>query len=258
MQLNHEIIPKISESLNAVTGYAAVNKLKEKVLQKDAELNSKKQLLEAARKRYEDLIDSRNKMQRELTGLIDRRDSWMNTDIDRYTHLFKQNLSLEKEEAAAKSQYKAATESMETTQAELLSEIRERYIEEQLYSDKIRSVSTWYTWALILVHFTIFVSAQFIVEPSRRHRQHEQLSQLILETSQLNQDAVEKQFMIELRPLVERLTEIQAKEAEEAERVKSVVKIAVDGGGAGNATNQYRAQGLIVGLLLGLSIYLIK
>ncbi|TPX45327.1 hypothetical protein SeMB42_g04045 [Synchytrium endobioticum] len=209
VRLNDVVLPGISNTLNALTGYSEVVKLKERVLAKDAELNMKKAALEASRNKYEELIESRRKMQRELNALLNRKDTWLDSDVERFTLLYRQEITLEQDENTAKQLYKNASEVMEKAHVELLSEIRERYIEEQLYSDKIRSVSTWYTWALILVHLTVFLSAQFLVEPARRERFHAELSELIKNTAHLNQNAVEKQFMVELRPLVARLDELE-------------------------------------------------
>ncbi len=46
--------------------------------------------------------------------------------------------------------------------------MRERYIEEQMFSDKIRSASTMWTYGLILTHLGLFCAVQFWVEPKKK------------------------------------------------------------------------------------------
>lgn len=46
--------------------------------------------------------------------------------------------------------------------------MRERYIAEHMYSEKVRSASTWWTWGLITTHFVLFVLVQTIFEPRKK------------------------------------------------------------------------------------------
>lgn len=53
--------------------------------------------------------------------------------------------------------YGRACDASESAQAALTNCIRERYNEEQLWSDKIRRASTWWTWGLMGLHFSSFL-----------------------------------------------------------------------------------------------------
>lgn len=53
---------------------------------------------------------------------------------------------------------------------ELNSSILSRYHEEQIWSDKIRRMSTWGTWGLMGVNVLLFLVFQFGAEPWRRKR----------------------------------------------------------------------------------------
>jgi hypothetical protein len=66
--------------------------------------------------------------------------------------------------------------------------IRERYIEEQLYSDKIRQASTWWTWGLISAHLIMFLSVNFITEPRRRRLFQEELLLALHEENEKQQE----------------------------------------------------------------------
>ncbi|KAJ3080862.1 sensitivity to high expression protein she9 [Quaeritorhiza haematococci] len=75
-----------------------------------------------------------------------------------------------------------------------ISEIRERYIEEQLYSDKIRRASTWWTWGLISIHLTIFIMLNLFVEPRKRARFRSELADLIETRASADRDALRAEF----------------------------------------------------------------
>ena len=80
----------------------------------------KRAVLESCRNKYEDLIEARRKMQRELNALLNRKDSWLDSDIERFTVLYKQEITLEQEENTAKQQYRHASDVMEKAHVELL------------------------------------------------------------------------------------------------------------------------------------------
>ena len=54
--------------------------------------------------------------------------------------------------------------------SDLTQSILERYHEEQVWSDKIRSVSTWAGGVGLLVNFIVFIGAIAFVEPWKRRR----------------------------------------------------------------------------------------
>ncbi|KAI9101999.1 mitochondrial distribution and morphology family 33, partial [Phlyctochytrium arcticum] len=154
--------------LNTATGYSVVQECKNRVNAKDAALNTARERSDVAKRAYESMIDERRKCQRELNSLLQRKDSWLDSDITRFTELYRKDLNMEQSEVQAKQEYKDSIESFERCHREYLNEIRERYIEEQLYSDKIRRASTWWTWGLISLHFALFVVVQLFVEPRKR------------------------------------------------------------------------------------------
>lgn len=58
----------------------------------------------------------------------------------------------------------------EEAAAQLSKSILSRYHEEQVWSDKIRQMSTWGTWGLMGVNVLLFLIFQIAVEPWRRKR----------------------------------------------------------------------------------------
>lgn len=149
--------------------------LKQKVIDQDAELTNLRKQLDEYKKVYDERISQRSALQKEMNHLLQRKSNWNENDVQRFTELYRNEHRLESEELTAKQQTKAATDRVEEAQVELMNLIRERYIEEQLWSDKIRRASTWYTWILMLVHFLLFLAIQTIFEPRRRERFKEEI-----------------------------------------------------------------------------------
>lgn len=63
-----------------------------------------------------------------------------------------------------------AEREVEEATAQLNRSILSRYHEEQIWSDKIRRMSTWGTWGLMGVNIFLFLVIQILVEPWRRSR----------------------------------------------------------------------------------------
>ncbi|TPX62072.1 hypothetical protein PhCBS80983_g00634 [Powellomyces hirtus] len=199
------VLPKISETLNLLTGYSVVQECKQRVLEKDAQLNEARDRSDAAKRAYETMIEERRKCQRELNSLLQRKDTWLDSDITRFTELYRKDLNFEQSETHAKLEYKNAAEDFDKCHREYLNEIRERYIEEQLYSDKIRRASTWWTWGLISLHFLLFLAVQLFVEPRKRRILKEELGALITETAQNNDTLMAQALDRRLSPLMAKL-----------------------------------------------------
>ncbi|CAO3694065.1 unnamed protein product [Rhizopus stolonifer] len=69
---------------------------------------------------------------------------------------------------------------MDREYMELARSIMERYHEEQLWSDKIRSASTYGTWALMGVNLLLFIAVQTIFEPRKRKRLTDRFEELLV------------------------------------------------------------------------------
>lgn len=80
----------------------------------------------------------------------------------------------------AKDAYQTCEKKMDREYMELARSIMERYHEEQLWSDKIRSVSTYGTWALMVVNLLLFVAVQTVFEPRKRKRLTDRFEELLV------------------------------------------------------------------------------
>ncbi|KAJ3147665.1 sensitivity to high expression protein she9 [Geranomyces michiganensis] len=209
-RVSRDLLPRISDTLNELTGYAVVQECKRRVIAKDKALSAARERSDEAKRAYERGIEERRLCQRELNSLLQRKDTWMDSDITRFTELYRKDLGFEQSEAQAKLEYKNAAEDFDKCHREYLNEIRERYIEEQLYSDKIRRASTWWTWGLISLHFLLFLAVQLFVEPRKRRILKEELSLLISDTARADKSQWTETIAQELAPVSAKLDTVIA------------------------------------------------
>ena len=126
--------------------------------------------VQQAKQAYTQAIAQRSASQREVNELLQRKHLWTPQDLERFTTLFTSDHANEQQEAAAQQALSAAENKAEEASAKLSSSILARYHEEQIWSDKIRRMSTWGTWGLMGVNILLFFIFQIGVEPWRRKR----------------------------------------------------------------------------------------
>ncbi|KAK4693723.1 hypothetical protein P7C71_g3727, partial [Lecanoromycetidae sp. Uapishka_2] len=108
--------------------------------------------------------------QREVNELLQRKHAWTPNDLERFTELYRSDHANEQAETAAQENLMAIERRAEEAGARLSACILARYHEEQIWSDKIRRMSTWGTWGLMGINILLFVVFQIGVEPWRRRR----------------------------------------------------------------------------------------
>lgn len=111
---------------------------------------------------------------------MQRKHLWTGDDVTKFTELYRLEHQHSQAEAVAKEQYQASEKQMDREYMELARSIMERYHEEQLWSDKIRSVSTYGTWALMVVNLLLFVAVQTVFEPRKRKRLTDRFEELLV------------------------------------------------------------------------------
>lgn len=112
----------------------------------------------------------RSNSQREVNDLLQRKSTWSDSDVGRFTNLVKADHLAEQEEARTKAAVDETEDAVEREFSELMRSILARYHEEQVWSDKIRSASTYGSLAALGLNLFVFVTAIVIVEPWKRRR----------------------------------------------------------------------------------------
>ena len=132
-----------------------------------------KEVREAAREAkgtYQAAVQQRAKSQRDVNDLLQRKSTWTDDDVGRFTALVRQDHLYEQAETQAKLRAAETEEAVEREFTELMRVILSRYHEEQIWSDKIRSASTYGSLTVLGLNMFVFILAIIIVEPWKRKR----------------------------------------------------------------------------------------
>jgi len=117
---------------------------------------------------------------------------WSDADVSRFTVLVRQDHALEQEESRVKAAVAQTEDEVEREFSGLMRTILARYHEEQIWSDKIRSVSTYGQLAVLAVNVFVFVLAIMLVEPWKRRRLTQAFERKVQEMEMANLDVVNK------------------------------------------------------------------
>jgi sensitive to high expression protein 9, mitochondrial len=159
-----------SQRLNDLTGYSGIEALKASINAQERHLDECQEAVRSARQTYKTTVADRAASQREVTTLLARKDTWTPIDLERFTSLYRSDHGNEQAVQEAASKLAEAERVTEQVANKLSTSILRRYHEEQIWSDKIRRMSTWGTWGLMGVNVLIFLVFQFGFEPWRRRR----------------------------------------------------------------------------------------
>ncbi|KAG8937175.1 sensitivity to high expression protein she9 [Tulasnella sp. 418] len=184
-------LSEVGGKLNQVTGYDEVEALKRKVVETEQRMTELKNAAKEAKIAYEQAVSSRSSGQREVNDLLQRKSSWNDSDVTRFTSLVRQDHLNEQTENNAKVALAQAEEDVEREFTELMRAILNRYHEEQVWSDKIRSASTYGSLLVLGVNVAVFILAIVFVEPYKRKRLAQTFEKRIEEISKENQVLIE-------------------------------------------------------------------
>ncbi|KAJ5653782.1 hypothetical protein N7490_000785 [Penicillium lividum] len=158
------------QRLNDLTGYSGIEALKKEIHSQENRLRTARAQVREAKNAYTAAINNRSTSQREVNELLQRKHAWSTTDLERFTLLYRNDHTNEVAETETQEALSQAEREAEEAAAQLSKSILSRYHEEQVWSDKIRRMSTWGTWGLMGMNVLLFLIFQILVEPWRRRR----------------------------------------------------------------------------------------
>ncbi|KAJ2935415.1 hypothetical protein H1R20_g1678, partial [Candolleomyces eurysporus] len=161
---------QLGAHLNKATGYEEIEALKRDVVAQEQRINETRRSARQAKVAYEEAVIQRSKSQREVNDLLQRKSTWTDNDVSRFTTLVRQDHLYEQEEHRAKTAVDDSEEAVEKEFSQLMRLILARYHEEQVWSDKIRSASTYGQLAALGLNLLVFILAIILVEPWKRKR----------------------------------------------------------------------------------------
>ncbi|RMZ75925.1 hypothetical protein DV738_g5213, partial [Chaetothyriales sp. CBS 135597] len=159
-----------SQRLNDLTGYSNIQALKDSITAQEAEVAEARAAVKTSRAQYSEAIKTRSETQREVNDLLHRKLSWTPEDVEKFTRLYRSDHANEQAEQNAQQAVTNAEQVYEEASTRLGRTILARYHEEQIWSDKIRQMSTWGTWGLMGINILLFIILQVLLEPWRRRR----------------------------------------------------------------------------------------
>ncbi|KIO20321.1 hypothetical protein M407DRAFT_81744 [Tulasnella calospora MUT 4182] len=172
--------------LNKVTGYDEIDALK-----KRQRISDQRQAAKDAKAAYESAVARRSACQREVNDLLQRKSHWTEEDVVRFTGLVRQDHLNEQTVATNKTTLADREADVEREFNELMRVILNRYHEEQVWSDKIRSASTYGSLLAIGVNIFVFIIAVVLVEPWKRKRLAQTFEKRIEEISHENKAMIQ-------------------------------------------------------------------
>ncbi|RMJ27447.1 hypothetical protein PHISP_01703 [Aspergillus sp. HF37] len=178
------------QRLNDLTGYSSIEALKKDIHAQEERLRNARAHVREAKDSYTTAINRRSTSQREVNELLQRKHAWSSADLERFTHLYRNDHANEVAESETQESFSAAEREAEEAAANLSKSILSRYHEEQIWSDKIRRMSTWGTWGLMGVNVLLFVIFQIAVEPWRRRRLVKGFEEKVLEALEEKDKAI--------------------------------------------------------------------
>ncbi|CED85020.1 Mitochondrial distribution and morphology family 33, fungi [Phaffia rhodozyma] len=160
----------LGRKLNEFTGYDEIERLKQGVRDKENQMTQLRSRLLELKATYLGSVTNRSTSQRELNDLLQRKHLWSTADVERFTSLVRgdhENMRLEEE---SKKSLEDAEVEVERGFTEMMNSILNRYHEEQLWSDKLRSFSTYVSLTIMIANLIVFITAIIFVEPWKRKR----------------------------------------------------------------------------------------
>ncbi|QRW20307.1 Sensitive to high expression protein [Rhizoctonia solani] len=128
--------------LNKVTGYDEIEALKRKVVEREETISALRASARKAKVDYADAVSTRANRQRQVNDLLQRKSTWTDGDVIAFTKLVREDHASAAAELEAKANLERAEAAVDAEFGRLMRAILDRYHEEQVWSDKIRSVST--------------------------------------------------------------------------------------------------------------------
>ncbi|KAJ8583728.1 hypothetical protein M405DRAFT_748195 [Rhizopogon salebrosus TDB-379] len=161
---------QLGSQLNRVTGYEQIEALKQRVVEQEARIKATRKAAREAKTAYDDAVLQRSLSQRQVNELLQRKSSWTDADVSAFTSLVRSDHQLEQHEVATKVKVAENEDALDREFGELMRVILARYHEEQVWSDKIRSASTYGSIMVLGVNVMVFILAIMVVEPWKRRR----------------------------------------------------------------------------------------
>ncbi|CBQ68762.1 related to SHE9-mitochondrial inner membrane protein [Sporisorium reilianum SRZ2] len=160
----------LSTQYNTHTGYSAIEELKSRIAQLESSLDAARALASSSKKTYLLAVQDRSASQRETNDLLSRKNAWDERDLSRYTELLRKEHALSRHESDAEKVLERTEADVQACFDELMRAVMVRYHEEQIWSDRMRGMSTYGSLVVAGLNAFLFILAILLVEPYKRKK----------------------------------------------------------------------------------------
>ena len=155
---------------------------------------------------YLQAVSDRSASQRRINDLLSRKSSWKDDDLTEYTTLLHSEHNHVRAEERSQLEYERTESEMQRGFDDLMRSVMRRYHEEHLWSDRVRSISTYVSVGLGILNVMVFILALFFVEPFKRRRLAQTLETRLL----TSEDAFRERMQTVLVSVDERLANMES------------------------------------------------
>lgn len=190
--------------VDETTGYASVEKHKGLVIlaeQAVADASTEAQRLRVAAQRAR---DRERKLQGESAQLLERKHTWAEEELARFTQVYRDAAEAARAARAAEADAERALEKRDSTQAALTRAILARYRAEQVWSDKVRAISAWAALCVVVANAVLVLLVQFLAEPWKRKRLVREVEGRLIAREEASIDALRRDILLVAREMEER------------------------------------------------------
>jgi sensitive to high expression protein 9 len=160
----HSSCMRVAESAPSIVQRHSLTTILEELVK------SRRRIVEEAKQAMDAALAQQSSSQKEIVRLLERKNSWLDSELERYMSLIRSEHVNEQAVSAAKDAVLVAEASLEETRSHLEKRERAQYHEEQIWSDTIRRNSTWVTFGLMGVNIFLLLASLVVIEPWRRRR----------------------------------------------------------------------------------------
>lgn len=159
-----------STSINKITGYDSIQALKSGIKSIEIKLYQDRIILERESAKLKNLTKQQNNSQSLINDLLSRKSTWSPNDLKVFTDAYNQNQQNIEDLSGQTAKSTDLERTVKTMEQDLHNLILKRYHEEQIWSDKIRKLSTYGTLLLLVINLLSFFILHLIFEPRKRKR----------------------------------------------------------------------------------------
>lgn len=191
---NSEKLDKWLSLWNEHSGTHEISKLKDLVNHSSLQFDNQQRLVTEARKAVDTALSAWEQSQRQHSQLLSSRDKWTSDQAIQFAKLLENEVQIRNNLEIAKSDLSNKEIQLSQYQFEYMNNLRKRYHEEQVWTDKWRILSTYGTWGLIGLNSVVFLVSQYMfrIREVQRMKDFEELLKETLLSNSVALEAINK------------------------------------------------------------------